>query len=258
MLVLIYICAVVFTVTQTVTTKLYAAKCSNSVIFNAIKATIALLFFAIISLNGVRWHTPSVIFGFLYGVSLSLAMYTAYTSISLGIASLTSVLVSFSVLIPILYGVIFCNEEVSATKITGFICLIFALVSANIDKMRRTSGKETNYAKWILFVFATFLLNGTCSVLQKMHQNYYPGEFLKEFMVSAMIFSTVIFVVAFSLKVSVRDFKAAEGKRYAVISGVANAVTNYSTLALAGIEHASVLFPLISAGRIGTVIFCGS
>lgn len=257
MMILIYLCAVVFAVTQTVTTKLYAEKCSNSVIFNALKAVFALLLFAIISITGVRWHLPSVFFGCLYGITLSLAMYTAYTSISLGIASLTSVLVSFSVIIPILYGILFCNEPMTLTKGIGFICLIFAIVSANIDKIHSSPKKETNYIKWSLFVFATFILNGSCSVLQKMHQNYYPGEFLNEFMLSAMIFSTVAFVTTFLIKVPFKKFKMAEGKKYAVISGFANAISNYATLSLAGIERASVLFPLISVGTILAVLLCG-
>ena len=257
MMVLVYLCAVVFAVTQTVTTKLYAGKCSNSVVFNALKSVFALLFFAIMSITGVRWHFPSVVYGCLYGITLSLAMYTAYTSISLGIASLTSVLVSFSVIIPILYGILFCNEAMTMTKVIGFICLVFALVSANIDKIHSSPKNETNYIKWSLFVFATFIFNGVCSVLQKMHQNYYPGQYLNEFMLSAMIFSTTAFVIAFLIKVPLKEFKLAQGKKYAVISGFANAIANYATLSLSGTEQASVLFPMISAGTILAVLLCG-
>lgn len=257
MIALIYICSVLFAVTQTVTTKIYAKESDNSIVFNTIKTVFALLFFGLISIGGVRMHIPSIIYGCLYGIALSLAMYTAYTAISLGIASLTSVLVSFSVIIPIVYGIAFCGENMTAPKAAGMFFLVLALVFANIDKMRTKSEKETNYVKWLLFVFATFVLNGTCSVLQKMHQNYYPGEYLNEFMLSAMILSTLAFVIVFIFKVSFKELKATKGKVHAAVSGAANAIANYSTLALAGLEHASVLYPLISAGTILAVLLCG-
>ena len=50
-------------------------------------------------------------------------------------------------------------------------------------------------------------------------------------------------------------------EKYAVLSGIANAAANYSTIALAGYENASIMYPAVSAGTIlatvvfGTVVF---
>ena len=48
-----------------------------------------------------------------------------------------------------------------------------------------------------------------------------------------------------------------KGKRYGVLSGVANGIANFLTLVLEGMENASVLFPIISAGTILTSLLCG-
>ena len=50
---------------------------------------------------------------------------------------------------------------------------------------------------------------------------------------------------------------AVKGKRYAVLSGAANGVANFLTPVLAGLENASVLFPILSAGTILASLLCG-
>lgn len=42
-----------------------------------------------------------------------------------------------------------------------------------------------------------------------------------------------------------------------VLSGLANGIANFLTLVLAGMENASVLFPIISAGTILASLHCG-
>ena len=42
-----------------------------------------------------------------------------------------------------------------------------------------------------------------------------------------------------------------------VLSGLVNGIANFLTLVLAGMENASVLFPIISAGTILASLVCG-
>ena len=42
-----------------------------------------------------------------------------------------------------------------------------------------------------------------------------------------------------------------------VLSGLANGIANFLTLVLAGMENASVLFPIISAGTLLAALLCG-
>ena len=71
----------------------------------------------------------------------------------------------------------------------------------------------------------------------------------------------VVFAVAATFSVPVKEFKQAKGKLFGVISGSTNGLTGFLTLMLAGYENATILFPTISAGTIlasllyGRVIF---
>jgi hypothetical protein len=48
-----------------------------------------------------------------------------------------------------------------------------------------------------------------------------------------------------------------KGKGYGVLSGIANGAANLLTLILAGLENASLLFPIISAGTLLASLLCG-
>ncbi len=190
-------------------------------------------------------------------------MYCGYKALSLGPLSLTSLIVSFSVIFPLIYGIVFCGERITAVKCAGFVFLALAIVSVNIsggvsDKTKKMNNRSL---KWEIFVFATFACNGLCSVLQKMHQIKYPGRYCSEFMLFAMLVCSIIFLAVGLQATKPKAYKTIKGKRYAALSGIANAAANYSSIALAGYENASVMYPAISAGTIlatvifGTVIF---
>ena len=76
-------------------------------------------------------------------------------------------------------------------------------------------------------------------------------------MLFAMLPCSVVFAILTLRKMSLRELKRIMGKRYAVLSGLANGAANFLTLVLAGLENASVLFPIISAGTILGALLCG-
>ena len=76
-------------------------------------------------------------------------------------------------------------------------------------------------------------------------------------MLFAMLLCSVIFSISAFSKISPKKLIAIKGKRYGVLSGLANGIANFLTLVLAGMENASVLFPIISAGTILASLLCG-
>jgi len=254
MFIFIYFCVIFFTVIQSACTKLYNQKYDNSYVFNGIKSLVALCIFAVIMINRMSFHFPTMLYGMLYGLLLSVSMYSGYKALYLGPMSLTSLLVSFSVLIPIIYGILFCSEAMTVYKGAGIIFLILTIIFVNIGNMNISAAKDK---KWMFFVLMTFLANGICSVLQKMHQTSFPGMYCSEFMFFAMILSACIFVLIMIMKTDYKTFKTLPGKKYAAVAGVANVAANYFTLSISGLENASVLYPAISAGTILLTLICG-
>ena len=260
MQVLIYLLIILSSATQSIFGRFFSKKSSQSTAFNALKSCSALVLFSTIAIFNFTFHLPTVFFGVLYGVSLCVSMYAGYQAICRGPMALSSMLVSFSVIIPLVWGVTVGNETLKTIQYFAIVFLFCAFVVTNLDKIvvkksNKTDG--TNYGVWLLFVALTFISNGVCSILQKQHQTFYPAMYSKEFMVFAMLFCLIVFSIICLIKVPFKEFKLIKGKWFGVISGIANGVANFLTLWLAGQENASVLFPMISAGTILASLLCG-
>ncbi len=255
--ILLYASIVIFSVMQSASVKFYNRTKGDSIAFNVIKSCSALVFFAVLSIWGLDINAETALYGCLYGISLTVSMYSGYKALVSGPMALTSLIVSFSVIIPVIYGIGFCNEKMSLFKGLGFLFLVIAIISANVGKPKNPAEKASS-GKWLLFVMITFVTNGICSVLQKLHQIKFPGEYSSEFMLFAMLTCSAAFVIISAFRLSVKSYKAVGGKKYAFIAGITNAIVNYLTIVLAGFESASVLFPTISVGTILGALLCGT
>ena len=254
---IIYLLIVAATVTQSASTKAFNRQSQHSAVFNAVKAGTALILFALMAAPGFAFHVPTLMFGLLYGGCMCLSMYAGYKALCLGPMALSSMLVSFSVLIPLVWGVTAGQETLSAVKCLALVLLLCAIVLTNADKIKRGQKKQGNHALWLTFVGITLLCNGVASVLQKQHQTLYPEAYSREFMFFAMLLCAVIFGATVLKKLSFAEIRAAKGKRFGVLSGLTNGMANFLTLLLAGFENASILFPVISAGTILGALLCG-
>lgn len=257
MVIAIYLAIVLASATQSATTKLFHRHSSCSSAFNAIKSYAALALFALIAAFDFEFHWPTVLFGCLYGVCLCVSMYAGYQALCRGPMALTSMLVSFSVVVPLVWGITVGDETLKALQYLALVLLFLAIILTNADQIKAKKQAETKYGIWFLFVGITFACNGVCSILQKQHQAYYPESYSREFMLFAMLFCAVIFSAFTFGKISLKALRSVKGKRYAVLSGLANGVANLFTLVLAGLENASVMFPIISAGTILAALLCG-
>ena len=257
MVISVYILIVIASATQSATAKLFNQNCSQSSVFNALKSGTAFILFGLTAAWGFSFHLPTVLLGILYGACLCISMYAGYRALCLGPMALTSMLVSFSVIIPLVWGITVGNETLKTMQYPAFALLFFAIMLTNADKISVKKNTQGNYGLWFLFVGVTFICNGICSILQKQHQTLYPEAYSREFMLFAMLLCSIIFTILALRKVSLAELQIIKGKHFAVLSGLSNGVVNFLTLVLAGLENASVLFPIISAGTILGSLICG-
>ncbi len=258
--IIIYLCIVLASVTQSASTKGYNRGGGASLVFNALKTLSAFLLFLVISIPQFTFHTPTVWYGLLYGLSLCLSMYAGYRALGLGPMALTSMLVSFSLLMPLLWGIFVRREPFGALKGAGLALLLLSLLLVNAHSLRpapKTERSASGQGLWLLFVAVTFLCNGVCSILQKEHQTAYPSLYNREFMLMAMLLCAAVYVTAALIRVPRGAWKTTPRKGMGILSGVTNALANFLTLVLAGMENASVLFPIVSAGTILSALVCG-
>ena len=230
--------------------KQYARRGGESLPFNINKALIGTLLFLVLGLmSGFSWHLETMLFGLFYGISLCISMHTGFKALSIGPMALTSIIASFSLIIPFLFGIILWNEILTLLKFSGIILLLLSIFLINAKKESGFS------AKWLFYALVTLLSNGFCSVIQKMHQIKFPTLYRTEFMFWALLCVSIILTITYNTK---RNGKVKfEFSLLGIASGIANCCANFIVLFLSATENASVLFPIIAVANIITVWVIG-
>lgn len=234
--------------------------------FNLFKAIAVFAVLFLIFLFDRSWNVATIGWGVAYGALLSLSMITGYYALKIGPLALTSMIVSFSLLIPYGYGVIFWGEKPKLVQIGGLGMFLLSLVLVNWEKMRGQRGVHANKTvaepqkasgRWALLTAMTLITDGLCAVVQKGHQNLYPGLYTSWFMAVAGFTACIVFVVRFILQKNQLTLKAKTAMKYGVLSGSCNGVFSLLLLVLAATENASVLYPVVSAGTMLAVFVVG-
>ena len=225
---------------QSAFTKASSEKTNSPMRFNTFKVGIAFLLFLPISFYNMNmhFHIPTLLFGACYGLSLFCSTLFGYLALKNGPMALTSLIVSYSVIIPCFYGIVFLNESVDFFQIIGFLLLLVSmyLLKWQADKIKLNKS-------WFLYIIITFFCNGICSVIQKLHQTIYPSSYCNEFMIYSMFITFALFMVLSVLK---KENKNTNSAKYAIASGMLMGIGNYITLILSSNVNASILFPITS------------
>ena len=250
MIPIFYLLNVLLSAGQSALGKQYARRGGESLPFNINKAVIGTVLFLLLGLaGGFSRHLETMLFGLAYGVSLCVSLHAGFKALSIGPMALTSMIASFSLIIPFLFGIIFWNESLSLLKVIGIVFLLLSIFLINIKKENGFS------AKWLCYTFITLLTNGICSVVQKMHQLRFPTLYRTEFMFWALLCVSAILLLPHTAKRSKRT--SLRFSWLGTVSGVANCLANYLVLYLSATENASVLFPIIAIANIITVWVIG-
>lgn len=258
--ILFYFLAVLTARTESALGKYNGMKGGKSVGFNVRKSLLAAVFSLALAvfMGGIGFHGATVGYAVIYGVFLAVSMVSGLKALSLGSMAITSTVVSFSLVIPTLFGIIFLDEAVGILGIAAFILLALSLLLLNYKKTSNPVSGEC----WFYSIL-TMLANGGCSVVQKLHQTAFPGKYSAEFMLFGM--SAVFVLLSLVAIFSAIKNKEGESERNSTFkwtsllgvgAGVCNGLCNYLTLSLAASENASVMFPILSAGNaVGSCLF---
>lgn len=246
---LLYLLNVACSSGQSALGKRYAKSGGNSTIFNINKAVAGIVVFLIWGLiQGFSFHLPTGFLGVGYGVCLCISMHTGFKALSLGPMALTSIVASFSLLIPFCFGICFWNEPLTFYGICGIVLLLFSILLISGKKVSSIS------FKWLIYAVATLLTNGICSIIQKYHQIKFPSLYRTEFMIFALLCVLLILTTIKSDHAQKQKFQFSWS---GLISGVLNGAANYVVLFLSATENASVLFPIVSVANIVVVWLIG-
>ncbi|MBQ9920568.1 MAG: hypothetical protein IJO52_00135 [Clostridia bacterium] len=218
---------------------------SGAYLFSALTSLVAMLFFVVCG-KDLQWDMGIIPYSLAFAVSYAACAFFGVLAVANGSLSLTSLMTSYSLMIPTFYGLFFLNDPVSIYLPIGIALLAISifLINKKNDKCRITF-------KWLIYVLISSVGNGLCSTFQKMQQVAFDGAYKNEFMVLSLAIVTVVLGVA-AIFTSKGKFKTHlyHARFTAVGCGAMNGAVNMLVMVLSGMMAASVMFPLISAGGI--------
>ncbi len=250
--ILLLISIVIFSSVQGVLKKVYNIKFKDgdAFIFSAGTTFFAIIVFVanlIISGAGFVFAPEYIPYSILFALCYALSTVFGVLAINIGSLSLTSLVSSYSLIIPAIYGILFWNEEISIWLIVGIVLLCISLFFINYTKE-----KDSKLSlKWIIFVLISFFANGGCSVVQRAQQLNCDLKFKNEFMIIALIFACLSMLIAGIIKNKKSILpKLTKGSWTFLICGISNGIVNLLVIILTPVFNASVMFPVIGAGGI--------
>lgn len=251
MTVLLYIAQVLCATGQSVLGKQYAKKGGTAAVFNLNKALSGSAVFLLVwLLFGTSFHMPTLFYGILYGLFLSVSMFTGFRALALGPMALTGMIASFSLIIPFVFGVAVWKEPIT---ILGWVGIALLCLSVAIIQFHREKGLSLT---WAIYAFLTLLANGVCSLIQKYHQICYPGEGRVQFMLVALVVVAISSFVLYAVKAWRGKIKFSLSPT-GIAAGAMNGTAGFITLYMAAAVGASVLFPLTSVLQVMVTLLAG-
>jgi len=234
---------------QNIFQKQYNIKCkrNNAILFSLI-TILSTLFFFIIS-SGFKFDFKMAILPYSigFGIVYAMAVLGLYFAIYYGSFALTSLISSYSLIIPTMYGIIFMNEKLNAFGYIGiaFLFISLLLINAKGDKVKFSM-------LWIISIIIGFVGNGMCSTVQRMQQVKFNGQYKSELMITALFIVAVTLIIYEVIKKDDIRTTLKDCLKFGIPKGAANGVVNLLIMTVTPIIPASTLFPSISAGGVIT------
>lgn len=214
-------------------------------IFSAVTVLFAALFFVATAGYPLNFTVEILPYAFGFAACYCAAAIFSLMAINTGSLSLTSLAISYSLLIPTVFGLIFWGDEATPFFFIGLVLLVVSLLLINSK-----DGEVKITPKWAILVLIAFVGNGLCSTIQNGYAKIHStGN--SEFMIIALatVFVTMLVLSLFKERAIIKP-TVKSGWYFMAICGIANGAVNLFVIMLSPLMNASLMFPLISAGGI--------
>ena len=216
-------------------------------IFNLTSALSCALFLFI--LNGKLQLSAFTLFlGILFGLLTATQQIFLLKSLQCGPLSYTSLMMSFSTVIPAFSGLLFFGESIVPIQIIGMILMgICMFLSTNFE-----GDEKEKSIKWIIYCGVTFFTTGFIGLMQKIHQTSVHKEELGAFLITAFIISAIfsgICSLTTGEKAPKIIFRPAP-LIIMILCGITAAIVNQLNLYLSGVMDSAVFFPIVNGGTL--------
>ena len=246
---LLIILKTIANISEGVLIKKYNAKhTAGGMFFTGIISLFALAFFLISDKNGFNFPAAMFPYAVAYGLIYCISYFLTFVALACGSFTLSMLIISYSLVFPIIFGIIFLKESVSVLTVIGFILLMISLFSVR-EKEGETDNKFS--VKWIAAIITVTLGNGALAIIQKMQQLRFNNECNNEFMIIGLAVSASALLAGSILKERKQLKEIIHyGIPYAGAAGAANGINNLLTIAVNNLLPLSVVSPVCSGMKI--------
>ena len=200
------------------------------------------------------------VYGLCFGILFFLAVAMSAKGFALGSMALTSVIINMSLILPILYSIVFHHERPTLMHYIGF-ALFCGSVIVSACSARDGETKRLNLA-WLLVISIGFIANGSTAILQK---NYVLNSAAKQdatflsvaYLTAALCFAVTAIVTA-KKTAPAEPISPLSGKErslallaffgVAALSGFGSFGGNLILGKLSASVDAAILYPCINGG----------
>lgn len=222
-------------------------------VFNAVSSLVSMLSLTVICAFSSTLSLPSmytVLLGIIFGLITALFTILNMKALESGPLSYTNVIVSCSMVIPALSGMVLYNETVSPWQIVGILLMITSFLCA-VDNNNSGSGTSL---RWLFFCLGAFLFSGAVGVMQKVHQNSVHKDELGMFLIIAFGVSAIFsFCLTVYYNKTNNETALVLGKKkirkffiFSVTCGIGIALCNQINMYLAGAMASIIFYPLVN------------
>lgn len=208
---------------------------------NLLMMIFCFIMFAVLAIkNGLSVY--SLLLGILFGFAMLINNTFGMLAFSAGPMNVTDLIVTASMLMPAVSGVILYGEKFSLPKLLSTLFLIFFI---HLCVKTEKGGPKIN-KRWLIYTLIAFLSQGAIGVMQKIHQSSEHKDELFGFLAVAFLASLISSAVVTSKKKP--TVKLTKGQ-FAIIGvqGICMFLMHFLNLKLAGFGPSQMFFP-ISAG----------
>ena len=223
----------------------------DTMFFNAVCCVGAVIYFIC---RGADFNISSysMIMAVIFGVVTVGAQYFGLLSMGLGPMSYSVLFTYLSMLIPVVFGIVYYGNTPSWLQIIGIVLMLVTFVLSCELK-----GETKVSIKWLLAAFGSFLGWGIVGICQQLHQNSAYKDELTGFLLWTFIFSAIFFAILFAF--SKKDKKDSQDSKpktgiaallLILITGAAIGSINEINLYLSGAMNPVIFFPIVNVGVI--------
>ena len=218
-------------------------------LFTALVSFFSMLFFLLSDRDGFALPNGMLPYALVAGVLYCSASFLTYVALQIGSYAMSMLVLSYSIVFSIGYGLIFLGEPITVLTCIGFLLMLLSIYFVRAPK--RSEERQGVSFGWVICIGIAALGNGLFGVVQRMQQLQFENTCTNEFMVIALAFSSCV-LFAVGMKKDREDLKyiLRHGLPWTAAAGVSNGVTNAMVVVLYTLMPISLSSPI----RVGVKI----